>query len=283
MLAPFLKEESKMSYWYNNLSNEDIDKIIKIAWDMIGKYDEKNDHSDGRAQKLYFLKSPSLNGIFDSWNECNKVINKLKESEIPTLYWSERFDRIGKVRLDDLLNVTSSLTLAEVLIDGCERLKKEFLCFEDINMDDHKNFIFVDGSFNSKTKEYGYGGFLSYIEPDGTRSEITFSGKGNDKELIKLRNIAGELTGVYEGIKLAVSKGIKNLTIFYDYIGIYAWVYDIWEAKAEYTFMYREDITEMILLDEINIRFVKCKSHTGIDGNEIADKLAKEAVGIKTE
>ena len=49
-----------------------------------------------------------------------------------------------------------------------------------------ENYAFVDGSFNSATSVYGYGGFLV---TKGERHVI--SGSGNDPQMASMRNVAG--------------------------------------------------------------------------------------------
>lgn len=50
------------------------------------------------------------------------------------------------------------------------------------------------------------------------------------------------------------------------------------ETKQKGTIEYYNYITSV--RDSINIRFVKVRGHSGVEGNEEADMLAKRAVGI---
>lgn len=136
-------------------------------------------------------------------------------------------------------------------------------------------YAFVDGSYNITTKDYGYGGFLQIDE----QTRITLQGKGNDAEKASMRNVSGEIDGAMAAVKAALDHDLTQLTILYDYQGIESWATGDWQAKNIFTQQYRD--TMQTLMRHIQINFVKVKGHSGIPGNELADQLAKEAIGIK--
>lgn len=141
-------------------------------------------------------------------------------------------------------------------------------------METNGTFCFVDGSFNPKTKVYGYGGFVSH------NGEIHYiSGCGNDEEMASMRNVAGEVLGSMAAIKKAIELGIKDLTIYYDYMGIEQWATKGWKRNKKGTIEYSNFCDSV--KDKINLSFVHVYGHTGIEGNEKADELAKKAVGLE--
>lgn len=73
-----------------------------------------------------------------------------------------------------------------------------------------KNYAFIDGSFNPSTKVYGCGGFL--IDQVGKKHLI--QGRGNDPAMAKMRNVAGELLGARNAIKLAQKLQMKKIDTF---------------------------------------------------------------------
>ena len=135
-------------------------------------------------------------------------------------------------------------------------------------------YAFVDGSFNAETGTYGYGGFLVH---DGKQEVL--QGSGNEREMASMRNVAGEISGSMAAMEKAVELGLKRLTIYYDYMGIEMWARGVWKRNKEGTIAYYNYVAS--LKDKLEIDFVKVKGHSGIEGNEEADRLAKEAVGIQ--
>ena len=69
------------------------------------------------------------------------------------------------------------------------------------------------------------------------------------------------------------------MNLYFDYEGIEQWATGGWSAKSELSRRYRDAMQR--IRDRITIHFIKVEGHTGIEGNEIADILAKQAVGVK--
>lgn len=132
---------------------------------------------------------------------------------------------------------------------------------------------YVDGSYNTATKEYSYG---MVVLADG--QEITDSKKGNDSELALMRNVAGEIMGAKAAMQYAIDHGIKDLTIYYDYEGIAKWCLGEWKTNKEGTKAYKAFYEQA--KSKVSISFVKVKAHSANHYNDMADALAKQALGM---
>lgn len=141
-----------------------------------------------------------------------------------------------------------------------------------------KNYAFIDGSFNPDTKVYGCGGFL--IDQIGKKHIIQAC--GDDPGMAKMRNVAGEILGAKKAVELAQKLYMTKLTIFYDYEGVAAWPLGKWKCKKRETRNYAMVIWAAMELG-LKIYFTHVKGHSGIDGNDEADRLAKMAVGLEVK
>ena len=71
-------------------------------------------------------------------------------------------------------------------------------------------------------------------------------------------------------------KGAKELNLYFDYEGIEKWAIGDWECEKDVSKEYKHFID--IVSNHLKINFFKIESHTGIEYNERADVLAKEAI-----
>lgn len=190
--------------------------------------------------------------IFTSWDECKKEVIGFKGA-IYKSFTTEK-EAINFIALNS---------------EG-KRLERS----EELIEDEEGLFIYVDGSFSVDKGNYSYG--LVAVK-DG---EIIYKdkGKGFDKEAISLRNVSGEVLGARMAVEYAIENGFKEITIAYDYQGVESWALGTWKRNNRITVEYNEFMQSK--MNEVKIRFKKIKGHSGDKYNDLADKLAKEALGI---
>lgn len=192
--------------------------------------------------KFYAVKKGKQPGIYQTWDECKQQVHGFSGAVYKSF---------------------SSLQEAQDFLVE----KKDVIFHEGI-------IAYVDGSFNIKTKEYGYGCVII----EGQKVIKKLYGKGNRQELVSMRNVSGEILGALTAIKFALDHHYTQICIYYDYEGIEKWATGVWKANKVATQQYAKIVHDF--QEKIDIRFIKVLAHSGDTFNEMADQLAKKAVGI---
>lgn len=149
---------------------------------------------------------------------------------------------------------------------------KSFLQNET-SSEDNSVHIYVDGSFNKETNEYAYG--MVVLDEDGDKE---FCEKFSDPQMLSMWNVAGEIMGACAAMQYAMDYEIEAITIFHDYEGIAKWPLREWKANKDGTKAYVKFFDEAS--KKVKIKFKKVTGHSGDKYNNLADKLARRALGI---
>lgn len=195
------------------------------------------------ASKYYAVRKGMKTGIFRTWEECRASVSGYSGAEYKSFPNEEQ---------------------AKEYLGGFSRENEEDVDYVP---------VYVDGSYNSATKEFSYG---MVVLLDG--EALTFYQKYEDKELAAMHNVAGEIKGAEAAMRYAMENNIPGIAIYHDYEGIAKWCLGLWKTNKEGTRAYKAFYEEAC--KKIKIKFVKVTGHSGDKYNDMADKLAKEALGI---
>lgn len=199
------------------------------------------------GKKIYAVRNGREIGLFDTWAECQKQVTGYSGAEFKSFATREE----AMAFLGD-----SSVQQAEVALQN-----------------DNEAIAYVDGSYDKISGDFSYGMVILY-----QGEELKFNEKIQDAKLAQMHNVAGEIKGAEAAMRYAVAHQFEKLVIYHDYEGIAKWCNGLWKANKEGTKAYKAYYDS--ICDKLKIEFVKVKGHSNDKYNDMADELAKQALGI---
>jgi len=197
--------------------------------------------------KYYAIRKGRKTGIFRTWDECKRYTINFKGAEFKSF---------------------KSLETAKKYL-------KDFRVNQyNIKKGTYDLHIYVDGSYDKKSLRSSYGIIVlnNDMEIVDTIS-LAFDDRFNS------HNVTGEILGAIHALKYAHDRGM-SAKIYHDYTGISAWFRGEWKANSEIAQFYVESTKDY---KKDFICFVKVKGHTGDTYNEMADKVARQALKLDNE
>ena len=200
------------------------------------------------AKKVYAVRKGRTTGFFTDWDSCKAQVDGFPGAEYKSFTNPEEaLEYLGLEKGDGPLSQ---------------------------GLGGPSPVAYVDGSYDASTGMFSCG--VVFI--DKGEKPIEMKKAFDDPGLAEHRNVSGEVMGAMTAIDYALEHGYPELTIFHDYEGIAKWANDEWKANNTLTKHYKEFVKTARI--RMKIGFVKVAAHTGNKYIEIADKLAKEALGL---
>lgn len=207
--------------------------------------------------KYYAVKVGRVPGIYTTWNECQAQVNKFSGAVFKS------FDTLSEV------NAYMGVETIPIVLP--------IVPFPSVpqSTDDDSLHIYTDGSHQRSKGYLGIGAWIKYKGREYNLSlEVT-------PQLLSEYGISNDLCSNPTAEFLAFAEVIRRIThirrpiVFYnDYIGIQMWMTGMWNANESYIIKIRDMCINTIKMYNLYVSYVHVKGHSGVEGNEKADKLA---------
>ena len=209
------------------------------------------------AKKFYAVRKGRKTGVFATWALCQEQIKGFSGAEYKSFATKEEAEAF----------------CVEEQAESMDANGQKAAVSDAIKVEGDTAIAYVDGSYDKVTNAFSYGMILMY-----QGKEYMFCQKFEDEGLATMHNVAGEIKGSEAAMVFAVREGIKKLVICHDYEGIAKWCNSAWKANKTGTKAYQALYQQMS--QNVAISFMKVKGHSNDKYNDIADGLAKQALGI---
>ena len=206
----------------------------------------------------YAVRIGKTPGIYKTWEDCKAQVIGYKGAIYKGF--------VEKQDAEDFLRGGLSASNTDAASDNNEN--------PQVEPSDSEITAYVDGSFSSG-KSFGCGCII--LKDGEIIAEI--SKAYEDEELATMRNVAGEIKASELAMQYALDNGYTSLSIYHDYQGIASWCLGEWKTNKAGTIAYKQFYDD--IKDKLKVHFIKVKGHSGDEYNEIADRLAKKALGIE--
>lgn len=193
--------------------------------------------------KFYAVRKGYQTGIFTNWPDCQKAVKGYRGAEFKSFKTKQEAENF----MDNLSDQTAEIPAGGLV-------------------------TYVDGSYDRRSEQAGFGAV--FIVDDQVIHQA--SEKTEVDPDVNLWNVTAEIAGILYAVNWAIDHDYKDIYVHYDYAGLEKWYNEEWRAKNSVTQNYVKKMHEYSR--NIRIHFYKVAAHTGVEYNELADQLAKQAV-----
>ena len=229
------------------------------------------------AKKVYAVKKGKTTGIFMTWEDCKAQVDGFAGAEYKS--FADPQDAMAYLGLysgGKGASKGASKSNAANKNNGASANGGVGASTEELLPPGNR--AYVDGSYDNASNRFSCGVVIIETDKNGISETTELKAVFEDDVAALQRNVAGEVMGAKTAIDYCLENGIDDIEIYHDYEGVGKWADGLWKANNPLTQGYKQFIADARRV--MSIRFVKVKAHAGNKYNEMADKLAKQALDL---